>query len=84
MSEEMKNNLNDEELDKEQLENAAGGNDEFEFDEDGHPIQDPMHLKPKKPTEFQKCPVCGAPISPATYGRPIITACPQCGTPYDQ
>ena len=82
MSEEMKKNLTDEELNKEQLDAAAGGNDEFEFDEDGHIIPDPMRPKPKKPTEFQKCPVCGARKSPSSYGRPKI--CPQCGTPYEQ
>lgn len=81
MNDEMKkNNLNDEELNKEQLDSVTGGDDEF--DENGHLIPDPMRIKPKKPTEFPKCPVCGAPKSPSSYGRPKI--CPQCQTPYEQ
>ena len=91
MREEMKNNLANEELNREQLDGVSGGEDrdsKYEYDGSGgnQPYLDPRYPppSPRLPSteNFDKCPVCGAPKSPKTYGRPNI--CPQCKTPYEQ
>lgn len=85
MSDERKN-LNDEMLDKDLLENVAGGDDgstyEYHGSGQGPTISDPEHHKPKKPSQDErpKCPVCGTAKIGASYGGPKV--CPVCQTPY--
>lgn len=69
MSEEMKNNLNNEELNKEQLEDAVGG--------DGIPSYGPGgSTEPIIPT-VRTCPICGSPMS---KGNGSVYRCPNgCG-----
>lgn len=76
MSEEMKNNLNDEELDKEQLEGVAGGDRDI-----GGGMGDGKDLPPLPTVNGTKkvnCTCCGA-VNEVPITTRVYTTCTSCG-----